>query len=62
MLCLSELARDLVESSLDDSDNEENAFLLMITKPYITPHVRCQNYVEDIVSVYTEKEFQMLFR
>lgn len=61
MVIISELVRYLMESSDSDSSDNEEVFL-MIAKLYIMPHIRCQNYVEDIVPLYTDKEFQMHFR
>jgi len=55
-----ELMKCLMESSESDSSDED--VLLMIAKPHVMPHVRCENYVENVVPLYTDKEFQMHFR
>jgi len=52
----------LIESSDSDSEDEENELLLMtmINKKHF--HVRNKNYVERVVPLYTDEEFQMHFR
>ncbi|XP_020299186.1 putative nuclease HARBI1 [Pseudomyrmex gracilis] len=59
-----ELSKSLIES--DDSLEEDEAdilSLLVIKETYYRiPRMRCQKYVENVVSLYTDEEFQMHFR
>jgi len=52
-LITSELMKCLMESS--ESDSSEDV-LLMIAKPHVMPHVRCENYVENVVLLYFLKK------
>lgn len=64
-IMIYQLARCLqLESNSDSSDNEENILLLLKIKNNLKriPRMRCKNYIEDVVSLYTNKEFQMHFR
>lgn len=51
-----------MESDSDSSDDYEEDILLLSRKPNVIPHIRCQNYVENIVALYTDDEFKMHFR
>jgi len=58
VIILTELAKNVISSSdSDSSDSEEDESLLLIIQ-----RARCKNYVEDVVSSYTNSEFQMHFR
>jgi len=61
---ISEFARTIMESDGESSDDEENEALMLIIihKTDVIPHMRCQNYIEDVVPLYTDEEFQMHFR
>lgn len=59
-----ELINCLIESSDSDSSDSKDDILLisLINKKCLTIRARCQNYVEDVVPSYTDKQFQMHFR
>jgi len=66
VVILSELAKNLISSSDSDSlDSKEGESLMLImlrNEKRLISRARCKNYVEDVVSSYTNYEFQMHFR
>lgn len=51
-------------SDSESSDDEEIELFLMIRRnnPNMRPHIRCQNYVEGVVALYTDEQFRSHFR
>jgi len=53
----------LLEPDSDSESAEKNILLLNIkNKVDRVPRMRCKNFIDNVVSSYTNKEFQMHFR
>lgn len=59
---LIEVLKHLLESSDSDSSSEENELLLMAMINEKHSRARSMNYVEHVVPLYLDKDFQMHFQ
>lgn len=53
---------DIIDESSDSDSDSDNEFLQKLNQQTRVPRIRCQNYVENIVSLYTDMEFKTHFR
>jgi len=60
-LIVYSLMKDVDDSS-DSSDDELNIELLREKLQTRVPRKRCKNYVENIIPLYSDKEFKTHFR
>jgi len=61
-LTINTLLDIIDESSDSDCSDSDNEILQKLKQQMRVPRIRCKNYVENIVSLYTDMEFKTHFR